>query len=61
MVIEQNMGRSMDKNNSNNIESCRDNNCSDEQCGPDSRADAFSAIGLILFTVAATVFWVANQ
>ena len=51
----------MDKNNSNNIESCRDNNCSDEQCGPDSRADAFSAIGLILFTVAATVFWVANQ
>lgn len=32
-----------------------------EECGPDGRADGLSATGLILFTVVAAVFWVANQ
>lgn len=61
-LMDQNMDRSMNRKNSSKIdERGHDNNFSDEQCGPDSRADALSAIGLILFTVGATVFWVANQ
>ncbi len=32
-----------------------------EQCGPDGRADAFSATALVLLVVVTAVFWVANQ